>query len=127
MAHCLLLERNPQGYGHVVILIFSWSFSPHDFVSSLPRLVFVHHTDGSLTGQVHYPDALLAGLQTESCWRTFICLAGHSRIFQKESLRVILPSANSSKSTPRTSIFLPDIDVPMSVHSETPKLPHTQC
>jgi hypothetical protein len=54
-------------------------------------------------------------------------LARHSRIFQKESLRVIFPSANSSKSTPRTSIFFPDTDVPVRVHSETPKSPHAQC
>ena len=45
----------------------------------------------------------------------------YSVIFQKESLRVILPLENSSRSTPRTSICFPAVDVPVSVHSDTPK------
>ena len=50
----------------------------------------------------------------------------HCTIFQNESLRVILPSSNSRRSTPRTSMRCPEVDVPVSVHSETPKSPHAQ-
>lgn len=61
------------------------------------------------------------------CGSAAIRACGHSTIFQKESLRVILPSTNSSRSTPRTSRFFPETDVPVSVHSETPRLPQAQC
>jgi hypothetical protein len=54
-------------------------------------------------------------------------IKSHSTNFQKESLRVIFPFANSSRSTPRTSMCCPDTEVPVSVHSETPKSPQTQC
>ena len=50
----------------------------------------------------------------------------HSMIFQNESLRVIFPPANSSRSTPRTSSFFPETVVPVSVHSDTPKSSPTQ-
>ncbi len=57
----------------------------------------------------------------------FADLACHSSIFQKESLRMTFPWANSSRSTPRTSMSCPDIVAPVSVHSETPKSPQIQC
>jgi len=56
-----------------------------------------------------------------------VSLRYYSTIFQKESFRLILPAANSSKSTPRTSIRFPEIIVPVIVHSETPKSPQAQC
>ena len=84
---------------------------------SEPALILTHKTVTPRPGRS----------QPQSCWRGFKDPAGHSRIFQKESLRVIFPSANSSRSTPRTSIFCPDADVPVSVHSETPKSSPTQC
>src|SRR5690606_11147083 len=48
-------------------------------------------------------------------------------IFQNESLRVTRPPSNSSRSTPRTSTRSPEVVVPVSVHSETPRSPHVQC
>ena len=47
-------------------------------------------------------------------------------IFQKESLRLILPSLNSNRSHPRTSIGSPLDRVPRIVHSDTPRSPHVQ-
>jgi len=61
------------------------------------------------------------------CIRTSAGRDGHSTIFQKESLRVIFPATNSSRSTPRTSRLFPETDVPVIVHSETPKEPQAQC
>src|SRR4051794_39368822 len=49
-----------------------------------------------------------------------------SRIFQKESLRLILPSVNSNRSHPRTSMCSPVNWVPRIVHSDTPRSPHVQ-
>src|SRR4051812_15122959 len=49
-----------------------------------------------------------------------------SRIFQKESLRLILPSVNSNRSHPRTSMCSPVNLVPRIVHSDTPRSPHVQ-
>src|SRR5262249_20132078 len=43
-----------------------------------------------------------------------------STIFQYESLRTILPSRNSSRSTPRTRSPWPVLDVPVNSHVETP-------
>jgi hypothetical protein len=50
----------------------------------------------------------------------------HSTIFQKESLRLILPSVNSNRSHPRTSMEPPVAWVPRIVHSDTPRSPHVQ-
>jgi hypothetical protein len=50
----------------------------------------------------------------------------HSMIFQKESLRLILPPANSNRSHPRTSMGSPVVWVPRIVHSDTPRSPHVQ-
>ena len=50
----------------------------------------------------------------------------HSTIFQKESLRLILPSVNSKRSQPRTSMRSPVAWVPRIVHSETPRSPQVQ-
>src|SRR4051794_15986435 len=47
------------------------------------------------------------------------CQLGQSTIFQKESFRLIFPSANSNRSHPRTSIGSPVRFVPRSVHSDT--------
>ena len=52
--------------------------------------------------------------------------AAQSTIFQKESLRLILPSVNSNRSHPRTSIGSPVAWVPRIVHSDTPRSPHVQ-
>ncbi len=56
----------------------------------------------------------------------FLCPRGYSRIFQYESLRVIFPSRNSRRSTPRTSMRSPVFRVPVRVHSDTPRLPQLQ-
>lgn len=52
--------------------------------------------------------------------------ASGSTIFQKESLRLILPSVNSNRSHPRTSMDSPVGWVPRIVHSDTPRSPHVQ-
>src|SRR4051794_23106563 len=49
-----------------------------------------------------------------------------SMIFQNEALRLILPSVNSNRSHPRTSMRSPVTCVPRIVHSETPRSPHVQ-
>ena len=50
-----------------------------------------------------------------------------SRIFQKLSLRTILPSSpNVQRSQPRTSMRSPSTVVPVSVHSETARFPRTK-
>jgi hypothetical protein len=53
--------------------------------------------------------------------------AGFSTIFQYESFRITFPSRNSQWSHPRTRTRTPSVIVPVSVHSETPILPLTQC
>jgi hypothetical protein len=53
--------------------------------------------------------------------------AGFSTIFQYESLRITFPSRNSQWSHPRTRTRTPSAIVPVSVHSDTPILPLTQC
>ena len=52
--------------------------------------------------------------------------SSQSMIFQKESLRLILPSVNSNRSHPRTSMCSPVDWVPRMVHSDTPRSPHVQ-
>jgi hypothetical protein len=49
-----------------------------------------------------------------------------SMIFQKESLRLILPSVNPKRSQPRTSMRSPVAWVPRIVHSDTPRSPQVQ-
>ena len=49
-----------------------------------------------------------------------------STIFQNESLRLILPSVNSNRSHPRTSMDSPVAWVPRIVHSDTPRSPEVQ-
>src|SRR5215207_7654048 len=53
-------------------------------------------------------------------------VASQSTIFQKEPLRLILPSVNSKRSQPRTSTDSPVALVPRIVHSDTPRSPHVQ-
>jgi integrase len=48
-------------------------------------------------------------------------------IFQYESLRITWPSRKVHRSQPRTSTRSPSVVVPVSVHSETPLVPLTQC
>jgi len=52
--------------------------------------------------------------------------AARSTIFQYESFLVTFPSRNSQWSHPRTRILTPSGVVPVSSHSETPRLPLTQ-
>ena len=49
------------------------------------------------------------------------------RIFQYESLRLILPPENSNRSHPRTSIGSPFAWVPRIVHSDAPRSPAVKC
>lgn len=51
---------------------------------------------------------------------------GPQTIFQNESFRITFPSANSSRSTPRTSTRCPARVVPVSVHSDTPEFSPAQ-
>ena len=52
--------------------------------------------------------------------------APQSTSFQNESFRLILPSVNSNRSHPRTSIDSPVTWVPRIVHSDTPRSPDVQ-
>ncbi|MCW2997413.1 MAG: hypothetical protein JWN65_962 [Solirubrobacterales bacterium] len=73
-------------------------------------------TSGSVTGRIaaRRPPAGIG------------CSSSQSTIFQKESLRLILPSVNSNRSHPRTSMDSPVALVPRIVHSDTPRSPHVQ-
>jgi hypothetical protein len=55
------------------------------------------------------------------------CYTGFSTIFQYESFLRTFPSRNSQWSHPRTRTRRPSGVVPVRSHSETPRLPVTQC
>jgi hypothetical protein len=60
-----------------------------------------------------------------AAWRR-VSSGRQSTIFQNESLRLILPSVNSKRSHPRTSMRSPVTWVPLIVHSDTPRSPQVQ-
>src|SRR3990172_3655330 len=131
---------SPLGENLACLLRGSGGVFRHSYASRQPGRAWtllgsrkISKPEKCLTRSVQH--TMFAGSRHQACGYALVALKviifkivhNYSSIFQKESLRVIFPRANSSRSTPRTSIFFPHTEAPVRVHSETPKFPQTQC